>query len=133
MKHLIEFPLEDGDSVLVEVDEPAPEGGVVRAARPGEIAVRVGQTFESAMERVRPAAAAIIAKLRGLADPPDKVKVEFGIKLSADAGAFVASAGAEANYTVTLTWKRPEEKKKNERGQSSKKTSGAVTCQSEND
>lgn len=133
MKHLIEFPLENGNSILVEVDEPAPEGGVVRAARPGEIAVKAGQTFESALERVKSAAVAIIAKLRGLADPPDEVEVEFGIKLSADAGAFVASTGAEANYTVTLTWKRPEEKKKNERGQSSKKTSGAVTCQSEND
>ena len=37
MKHLIEFPLEDGDVILVEVDEPEPQGGVMHAARPGEI------------------------------------------------------------------------------------------------
>ncbi len=42
MKRLIEFPLEEGGSILMEVGEPAPEGGVVRAARPGEIAAKAG-------------------------------------------------------------------------------------------
>ncbi|MGH2593215.1 MAG: CU044_2847 family protein [Anaerolineae bacterium] len=37
-------------------------------------------------------------------DAPDEVGVEFGIKLNAEAGAFVALAGAEANYKVTLKW-----------------------------
>jgi len=114
MKRLIEFPLENGNSILVEVDEPEPEGGVVKAARPGEIAAKATQTFEAALEKVKPAAAAIISKLRDLADPPDEMEVEFGLKLSADAGAFLASAGAEANYTVTLTWKREEEKEDKE-------------------
>lgn len=114
MKRLIEFPLEDGGSILVQVDESAPEGGMVKAARPGEIAAKATQTFEAALEKVKPAAAAIISKLRDLADPPDEMEVEFGLKLSADAGAFLASAGAEANYTVTLTWKREEEKEDKE-------------------
>jgi len=35
MKRLIEFPLEDGGAIVVEVDEPEPPGGVVRAARLG--------------------------------------------------------------------------------------------------
>ena len=106
MKHLIEFPLEDGDVIVVEVDEPEPKGGVMRAARPGEIVVKAGQTFEAALERIKPAAGTIIAKLRGLHDPPDEVEVEFGLRMSADAGAVIASAGAEANYKVTLKWKR---------------------------
>ena len=110
MKHLIEFPLEDGGSIVVEVDEPAPEGGVVRAARPGEIAATAGQTFEAALERIKPAAGTIIAKLRGLSDAPDEVLVEFGLKLSAEAGVFVAAAGVEANYKVTLKWKREPSK-----------------------
>jgi hypothetical protein len=106
MKQLIEFSLEDGGTMLVQVDEPAPEGGVVRAARPGEIVAKASQTFESALDKIKPAAGAIIAKLRGLADPPDEIEVEFGLTLNAEAGAFVAAAGAEANYTVKLTWKR---------------------------
>lgn len=106
MRQLIEFPLEEGGSVLVQVDEPAPEGAVVKAARPGEIMAKASQTFESALDKVKPAASAIISKLRYLADPPDEIEIEFGLSLNAEAGAFVAAAGAEANYTVKLTWKR---------------------------
>ncbi len=108
MKQLIEFPLEDGGTILVQVDEPAPEGGVVKASRAGDVLKKASQTFEAALDKIKPAAGAIIAKLRGLADPPDEIEVEFGLTLNAEAGAFVAVAGAEANYTVKLTWKREE-------------------------
>lgn len=108
MKQLIEFPLEDGESILIEVDEPEAAGGVVRAGRPGEVVARAGQTFESAMDRIKPAARVVIAKLRSLSDPPDEIEIEFGLKMSAEAGAIVAVAGAEANYKVTLIWKRGE-------------------------
>jgi hypothetical protein len=101
---LIEFPLQDGGSIYVEVDEPEPEGGLRRAARPGEITAKAGETLEDALEKIKPAAQAIIARLRELQDAPDEVGVEFGIKLSAAAGAFIASAGVEANYKVTLKW-----------------------------
>ncbi len=111
MKQLIEFPLEDGTSILVEVDQPEPEGGLVKTARPGEVVARASQTLEQAMEKIKPAAAAVIKKLRGLSDPPDEISVEFGIKLSAEAGAVVASAGVEANYTVTLKWEREKKEK----------------------
>lgn len=106
MKQLIEFSLEDGGSILVQVDAPEPEGGVVKAARGGEVLRKAVQTFEEALDKIRPAAGAIISKLRYLADPPDEIEVEFGLTLNAEAGAFVAAAGAEANYTVKLTWKR---------------------------
>jgi len=104
MKRLIEFPLQDGGTMIVEVDEPATEGGVVKAARPGEIAEKATDTFEAALDKIKPAAQSIIGKLRDLHDEPDEISVEFGIKLSAAAGAFIASAGIEANYKVTLKW-----------------------------
>jgi hypothetical protein len=106
MKRYIEFPLEDGSTILVETEEIESTGGVVRAARPSEVISQASQTFEQALDKVRPAATAIVKKLRGLSDPPDEMAVEFGIKLSADAGAFIASAGVEANYKVTLKWVR---------------------------
>jgi len=59
---------------------------------------------------IRPAAQTIIQKLRALHDPPDEIEVEFGLKLNAQVGAFIAAAGTEANYKVTLTWKREEKK-----------------------
>src|SRR3990170_7169368 len=103
MKRLIEFPLQDGGSVIVEVDEPVPEG-VVKAVRPGEVVAKAKETLEDALDKIQPAAHAIITKLRELPDAPDEIGVEFGIKLSAEAGAFIASAGVEANYKVTLKW-----------------------------
>jgi hypothetical protein len=111
MKRIIEFPLEDGNSILVEVEE-AEGPGMVPAGRRGEKGApeRAQQTFEDAVEKIRPAATAITKKLRALHDPPDQVAVEFGLKLNAQAGAIIAAASTEANYKVTLTWKREEQK-----------------------
>ncbi|MCS7221284.1 MAG: CU044_2847 family protein [Anaerolineae bacterium] len=106
MRRLIEFPLEAGGSVLIQVQEPAEEADMTRAGRVGEAIVQAHQTFEATLERLRPVADAIIARLRGLADPPDEVQVEFGVALSAEAGVVITSASAEANYRVTLTWRR---------------------------
>lgn len=103
MKRLIEFPLEDGTSMMVEVDEPE-QGGLVKASRAGDAIVKAQQTLEKSLEKVRPAAQFIIRQLRKLHDSPDEIQVAFGLKLSAEAGAVLASAGAEANYTVTLKW-----------------------------
>jgi len=47
--------------------------------------------------------------LRELAVSPSEIGVEFGIKVSADAKAYIASAGGEANFKVTLIWKRKEQ------------------------
>ena len=117
MKKLIEFPLEDGTFMLVEIDaDEAEENQWVPASRWGHTSLnlpaKAALTFEAAMEKVKPAAAAIVKNLRELSDPPDEMKVEFGLKLSAEAGAFIAAAGIEANYTVSLTWKRDTKENK---------------------
>ena len=92
MKRMLEVPLESGGSVLmeVEVDESEQEG-MVPAARPGEMATKAKQTFEEALEQIKPGADAIVEKLRGM---------------SANAGAFIAASGIEANFTVLLKWNR---------------------------
>jgi predicted RNase H-like HicB family nuclease len=107
MKRLIEFPTDDGGTIVMEVDEPEGQG-MVRVARPGEIAEKAGQTFENALEKIKPAAEAVVRKLKSLAVQPDQMAIEFGIKFGAKAGAFFASADTEANFKVALTWKRQE-------------------------
>lgn len=106
MKNLIEFPLEDGTSIFVEVDNDESDGGVIKASRSGEVAIKASQTFESALEKVKPIAQTVISKLRSLHDSPDEVEVGFGLKLNAGVGAVVASTSMEANYTITLRWKK---------------------------
>jgi hypothetical protein len=107
VKRMIEFPLEGGSSITVEVDDPG--GSPVRGFGPLEPEF-ASQTYEAALEKIKPAAGGVIAKLRELADPPDQAVVEFGLKFGAKAGALIASADTEANLLITLTWKRKEGK-----------------------
>jgi len=107
MKRLVEFPLAQGGSVLVEIeDEPAgPAMRGIGKDRP-TVAERTDKTFEEATATVVPAAGSLIARLRAAADPPDEIGVEFGVQLSAQTGAFIASAAAGANFQVSMTWRR---------------------------
>ncbi len=102
MKHLVEFPLEDGTTMMVEVEESELEG-LERVSR-GDIIERSQQTLEKSLEKDRPAAQYIIEKLRSLHDAPDEVEVQFGINLSAETGAVLAAAGISANYSIKLKW-----------------------------
>ena len=106
MKHLVEFPLEGSEEVLfVEVEEDE-EGSIRKASALGEKIERASETLEDSLKKIKPAAEAVIKKLKGLGDPPDEVSVAFGLKLSADAGVILASSSIEANYTVTVLWRK---------------------------
>lgn len=106
MARLVAVPLESGEPLVIETDD-SEEGGVVRAARPGESFATATQSFETALERFRPMAEVVVSKLSGLAQPPSGLVVEFGIKLSAQAGLVVAQTSGESNFKVTLEWRRP--------------------------
>ena len=110
MHRLVEFPLAGGGSVVVDVDGPGVAYGEtvrgdVTRGRVDEVFARTGDTFEAAFERIRPAATAAVRSLRTMADRPQEVEIEFGIKLSAEVGAVIAHTAAEANFRVTLRWK----------------------------
>jgi hypothetical protein len=106
LKRFIEFPLEDGSTIVVEVNEPEGERGTRRAARgTEEEPEKAPQTFEQALSKIRPATEKVITTLRSLIQKPDEVEMEFGFSLSAEAGVIIASASTQANYRVTLRWK----------------------------
>jgi len=120
MAQYIPFTADDGSTILVEVaEEETYQAGVVKAALEEKVQEAVGQTqavFEDALDVVRRVAGAFIKKVRSLGDPPDEVEVTFGLKATGEFGTFaVAKAGAEANYTVKLTWKR-EKKGRSDKG-----------------
>ncbi len=102
MKRLVEFPLEEGGSILVQIDEED-AGGTIRAGREDTIE-KAKDTFEEALNRVLPAAKSVVEKLQRMESRPDEIEVNFGINLSTKAGAFIASASAEANFGVTVHW-----------------------------
>ena len=107
MSRLVEFALQDGGTVLVQVDEAAAAPATRGLGDRRLVTEQAQQTFEQAIARVQPAAQALISRLRALADAPDEVGVEFGLELSAEAGAFIAAASSTANFKVTLAWRRP--------------------------
>jgi hypothetical protein len=106
VKRLIEFPSEQGGYILVEVDEPEVKGGMKRVSRDSNVPEKVQFTFQKAMNTIKPVAESLIGKIHELSVPADEVEVKFGIKLTAEAGAFIASASTEGNLEVTITWKR---------------------------
>jgi hypothetical protein len=93
--------------VLVEVDEP-PAGPTMRGLGEDRSALveKANKTFEDTTATVTPAAQGLITRLRSIADPPDEVGIEFGVQLSAQTGAFIASVAADANFKVSMTWRR---------------------------
>lgn len=105
MKRLVEYKMEDGSEIWVELDEPEGAGSAAPVMRGGKPMEKAKETFESALDKIKPAANAVISKLNDLADRPDEITVEFGIKLNTKVG-FVLAAGVEANYKVALTWKK---------------------------
>lgn len=107
MKRLVEFPLDQGGSVLIEIDEP-PVGPTTRGLGKDRSSMveEADKTFEEATAAVTPAARSLITRLQSIEDPPDEVGIEFGVQLSAQTGAFIASVAAAANFRVSLTWRR---------------------------
>jgi hypothetical protein len=107
VKRLVEFQLDQGGSVLVEVDE-SPAGAVTRGLGKdrSSLVEEADKTFEDATAAVTPAARSLIARLRSIDDPPDEVGIQFGVQLSAQTGAFIASVAAQANFAVSMTWRR---------------------------
>jgi Trypsin-co-occurring domain 1 len=111
-RRLVEFPLEDGGSVLVQVEDGATAGGygggeVTRSwgDRDQRVVAQAQQSFEQAVGRVQPAVQALVRRLCSVAESPEEIKVDFGIELSAEVGAFVTGASATGNFTVSMTWR----------------------------
>jgi hypothetical protein len=104
VKRLVSFPLEAGGNVLIEVDEEA-GAAVTRGLRPSEVVDSVSNSFEAALDAIKPAAVAVASKFRNFVDAPEDVEVEFGLKFAGQAGAFIASASTEAQFRVKMVWK----------------------------
>jgi predicted RNase H-like HicB family nuclease len=102
MKHLVEFPLEEGGSIVVEVDEPE-TAGTVRAGR-GDTIVKAKETLEEALNNVLPVTKSIVEKIRRIGNKPDEIEINFGVKLTTSASAVIAAATGEANFAVTVRW-----------------------------
>ncbi len=103
MSEIVEFRLESGELIYVEGLEAADSGRrpVRRGAEPVK---KVSETFETALEKVKPAARAVVAAFREL-NEPDEIGLEFGIQFKSSANAFVLTGEANASFKLSLKWK----------------------------
>ncbi|POX53808.1 hypothetical protein C3489_15260 [Streptomyces sp. Ru71] len=100
MEQLVEFTTEEGALVVVEGVEDA--AGARLVSRGGT--AQATRTFENSLAGVRAAAESALRVLRDGALKPDAVELEFGVKMSAEAGAVIAKGAAEAHLVVKLSW-----------------------------
>jgi len=102
------YAIDDNVSVLIqttEIDAPVSstdKGGDEFVGIEEELDLRLHQ----AVDRVRPAAAAVLDSLREL-NSPKRIELEFGIGVSGSFGAFIASTKADVSFKVKLTWEKP--------------------------
>ncbi|MET7619119.1 CU044_2847 family protein [Streptomyces sp. NPDC005408] len=104
MAEVVEVPLDGGGTVWVEIPDDAPV--IERVGRGDDVARTTADTLQGALTRIRPAVDAVVGQLRNAAVPPHEVSVQFGIRITAEAGVVIAKAATEANFTVSATWQR---------------------------
>ncbi|MEV6049624.1 CU044_2847 family protein [Streptomyces sp. NPDC052107] len=105
MGDVISFSLPDGGRVLVEpvddvygLEEISVNGGtVVRRAQEG---------LGEALDGIRRMAAEAHARITSLAVAPQRLELEFGVKLSGETGAVLAKATGEAHLVVRAVWEK---------------------------
>ncbi|GAA2513339.1 CU044_2847 family protein [Winogradskya humida] len=102
MSELTRFELQDGAFVYAEDGADGPVISTV--SRTGDVLHSATASFGAALRQVRTAAEEALTTLRDMDTRPDRVELEFGVKLSAEAGAVIARTGADGHFKVKLTW-----------------------------
>jgi hypothetical protein len=97
------IPVQVGD-VLIEVEAVAVAGTEPTSGRAAKAAESVLEAFDRAQDAIVAVAksTAQVIEKAGAAARPDRVEVEFGLKLSASGGVIMAGVAGEATLKVTL-------------------------------
>ncbi|MFE2043365.1 CU044_2847 family protein [Streptomyces sp. NPDC059477] len=112
MTDTTEFRTSDGTVVRVEVDGVSSSGPYDGdpyepiSRRRTDRTADTADTLRQAVDRVRPAAQDVLDSLRAMPQMPDRVALEFGVKLSAEAGVVLARAASEGHFKILLEWEQ---------------------------
>jgi hypothetical protein len=103
---LLEFELETGGHVIVEVEAPA--GGMGPVGVGDGIVQKMQKKFEDVLDGIPSVAEAVLSRLAGLTTKPDEVSIELGFKIEANGNLVLAKTAVEGHCHLTLGWKRKE-------------------------
>ncbi|MCP4701055.1 MAG: hypothetical protein GY862_30005 [Gammaproteobacteria bacterium] len=106
----------DGDTtILVETAEAVAQQspGGMGAAGIGEklkayFIKKVDGTFTDAMSIISYTSNTVLNEIKKIDEPPASADIQFGVKITGEGKAMLASGGVEATCTVKLSWKKPE-------------------------
>jgi hypothetical protein len=99
----IELPIDEETTLRVDVTRQ--QKGLVRAGATDAV-LRATQRFDEAMAQVVRLGGQALARATAAANPPDRLSVELGLKLTAKTGFVVAESTGEAHFRVLLEWSR---------------------------
>lgn len=99
-RHLVEYELEGGKTIFVEVETL--ESGYQRISNNSGTEKAI-KKFEQAIEDIAPATEAVLKMIKNMGITEGQLEV--GLKFSAKAGVVLASADSEATFKITMKWK----------------------------
>lgn len=105
---LIKVPVGDAGDEFIEVEvEKRDLAGVELAADDRDGAGRAPFTLAGSMMRIMPAINAILTRFRSAEHAPDEICMELGLTVGGETGLIFTKGTAEANFTVTVSWRKP--------------------------
>jgi Trypsin-co-occurring domain 1 len=104
MPYFLEVTLSNGETVLAEVTRQVDD--IAPFARGQEVIGKLSGSFADGLDHVRAFASEVLTCMKESYEPPDRVAVEFGLKVSAKAGVVIAEMASEGHLAVTVEWCR---------------------------
>ncbi|MFD9865257.1 CU044_2847 family protein [Streptomyces alboflavus] len=102
MDGLVQFTTDGGAQVvLADVDD---DGSGARLVSRGDGPALAARTFEASLGPVRTAAESALRVFRDGELSPDSVEIEFGVRMTAEAGAVIVKGSGEGHLLVRLSW-----------------------------
>ncbi len=110
MKDIIVFEFEKDEQIFAEV-ENADYLQDELVSNCGNVIKRTTQKFGIVLSSIKTVAKSTYDNIKLTPNRPDEVSIEFGLKLSGDVSAIIASTSAEGHIKVTLKWSDINKKK----------------------
>jgi hypothetical protein len=109
-RRLLQVPVGDGSDGVIEVEVDTRDlGGSLQLATDDGVDFGTAPfTIASSVGRVMPALSTILTRVRSGANAPDEIGMEIGLAFGGETGLFFAKGTAEATFTLTITWRKPD-------------------------
>lgn len=100
----------DDEVIFIEAEGTPPAGvqtfGIAPVAKPFGRPLKTIVSITDVAARLKPLVLALYNSLASEERRPDKIEVEFGVKLNAESGVVIAKAAAEGSIKLKLTWEK---------------------------